>query len=86
MTRISNELQTNCLTKLLDLMGTHDMPLFFLKAQVSSSFTKMVTIGKYRLQTCRSQPEDPTDEVEHILSMPFPAAFMANLASMMPID
>jgi hypothetical protein len=80
-----DELQIG-VAKLLDLMKNHDMPLFFLKAQVSSSFTKMVTIGKFHLQTCRSHPEDPTDDLEHILSMPFPAASMANLASIMSID
>jgi len=72
--------------KLLDLMGTHDIPLFFMKAQVSSFFTKMVTMGKYQMHTKRSHPEDPTDGVELMLSMPFPAASMANLALMGMVD
>lgn len=68
--------------KLLDLMETHDVPLFFFKAVTSSFFTKMVTIGKYETQPQRSHPEDDTEEVEHILCMPFPPAFLAILDTM----
>jgi len=83
--RYRNEVQ-NTVGKLHELMGTHDPPLFFMKAQVSKAFMEMVEIGKFHMKSYPSHPLDNTDGGEKILSMVFPASYLAYFATMGNID
>ena len=75
------QLVVDTVGKLQNVFGARVFPLFFLKALVVKAFMEMVDLGKLQLLQVESYPEDPTDLVHLIITMPYPAAFMANVVA-----
>jgi len=61
---------------ILHELMAHDPPMFFMKAQVSKAFTKMVDLGKFHMNSYPSHPLDDLGGGEEILSMIFPASYL----------
>ena len=77
---IYKQIVVDTVGKLQNVVEGSAFPLFVLKAVVGKAFMEMVYLGKLIIREIKSLPEHPTDDVHHIMTMPYPADFMTNIA------